>query len=155
MDAESGEGSAFSAKVVGVLVVVGVLAICLLLLFSAIQAAREAARRAACLNNLKSVGLGFQNMDSAIKRFPPSCLVPKDENGIITSMDGWSWCVHILPYVESRALWDPIDIRNTLPLDGRVAQREALGAFIDLFHCPSFSGSPFVDPTTKAEAITN
>ena len=98
------------------LVVIAIIAILIALLLPAVQQAREAARRSACKNNLKQIGLGLQNMDSALRRFPPSCGVTKNETGQITAMDGWSWCVAILPYMEQKPLWDTLDVRGGTPL---------------------------------------
>ncbi len=155
MSAESQNTFVIVAIVVGLLMLLCVVAVPLLLLFPALGASREAARRAACLNNLKQVGLGFQNMESAIKKFPPSCHVTKDENGKITSMDGWSWCVDVLPYMEQRPLWGTLDTVDGLPLDGNEPHQLALGTIVSEFHCPSFAGWDYVNQATEAEAITN
>ncbi len=129
-----------------------------------INSAREAARRAACLNNLKNVGLGFQNMESAMGRFPPSCTVKKDDDGKIIAVSGapgagWSWCVHILPYVEHSALQGTLDTVDGYPLQGdgdaSHPHSKVLGYVIAEFHCPSFEGCDYVDVATQDEAITN
>ena len=63
------------------------------LLLPAVQAAREAARRAQCVNNLKQIGLAMHNYNSAVGTLPPG------KNG-----DAWgTWLVAILPYVEQQA----------------------------------------------------
>jgi len=139
-------------ELVVILIIVGLL---VGLLIPFVLSSREAARRTECQNNLKQIGLGFQNMESAIKRFPPSCQVGKDEAGKITSMDGWSWLVYILPYMECKTLFPGLNFEGGLPLDGSAPHKNALATVITEFHCPSFSGDPFVDPATETEAITN
>ena len=67
------------------------------------------------------------------------------------SLDGWSWFRDIYPYTINH-------IYNPLvggPLDGTAENAQALAAIWPELHCPSFEGSPYVDPKTKTEAITN
>ena len=57
----------------------------------------------------------------------------------------------VFPYTENRD-FDPL---GGGPLDGSPPNAQALAAIWPEVHCPSFEGSPYVDPTTKTEAITN
>jgi prepilin-type N-terminal cleavage/methylation domain-containing protein len=145
---------------VELLVVIAIIGILIALLLPAIQAAREAARRAACLNNLKQIGLGFQNHESALKRFPPSTHWNKSVNGA-PGMQGWSWCVDLLPYMENKPLFDQLDTSvNGQPLVPHPTTKPdphamCLATVINEFHCPSFSGTAHVDSQTEIEAITN
>ena len=86
-----------------VIVIVGMLTA---LLFPAVQAAREAARRIVCANNLKQVGLAIHQYDSTFRSFPPAFLIgsPGDTRG--------SWSIHgrILPFIEQENLGDRIDL---------------------------------------------
>jgi len=134
-------------------------AILLSVLMPFVQQAREQARLNHCLNNMKQIGFGFQNMDSALRRFPASCGVKRNEAGEIVAMDGWSWCVEILPFMYHKPLYDSLDISNGTPLvetaEKGTPHADALATVLEEFHCPSFSGTTHIDMKTKAEAITN
>ncbi len=84
---------------VELLVVIAIIGILIALLLPAVQAAREAARRLQCANNLKQMGLALHNYHSAHRTFPP---------GGITS-NGLGYIVMLLPYLEQKALYDGFD----------------------------------------------
>jgi prepilin-type N-terminal cleavage/methylation domain-containing protein/prepilin-type processing-associated H-X9-DG protein len=84
---------------VELLVVIAIIGILVALLLPAIQAAREAARRSECTNNLKQIGIGFLNYETAMKGFPPRRW-SRDDQG----KTGWG--TFILPYIEQQALYD-------------------------------------------------
>ena len=126
----------------------------LAVLLPLIQAGRERARRTRCINNLKQLGFGAQNMESALGRLPSSCRVKKDAEGNILSLDGWSWCIDMLPYLGAGDL-PPDGVPLEPSADGSTLHADLLASLVLEFHCPSFEGSPYVDEKTKAEAITN
>src|SRR5690348_7497333 len=69
---------------VELLVVIAIIGVLVALLLPAVQAAREAAHRTTCVNNVKQMGLGAANYESARKTFPPGRLYPDwSENGTI------------------------------------------------------------------------
>src|SRR6516165_7107729 len=82
------------------LVVIAIIAILLALLLPAVQAAREAAFRIACANNLKQISLAMHNFENAHKRLPPSRWPNQGPT--------WAWL--ILPQLEQQSIygrWEP------------------------------------------------
>ncbi len=87
---------------VELLVVIAIIGILIALLLPAIQAARESARRTACSNNLKQIGLSLHDFLAAKGTFPPG-----EQQGCY-KCEAWSWSAMILPYTEESALFDQI-----------------------------------------------
>ena len=85
---------------VELLVVIAIIGILIALLLPAVQAAREAARRTQCSNNLKQVGLGLHNFHDVYKCFPPG--QPDDDN------DCYCWRVYIAPYMEEGTVYNAL-----------------------------------------------
>ena len=115
---------------VELLVVISIIGVLVALLLPAVQAAREAARRAQCINNLKQIGLGFQNYHSSQQSFPSGGWnwsdPPTYENGrpVTGSDQRASWGFQILPYVEGQTIWN-------------AGPELAIGTPLSLFFCPS------------------
>jgi type II secretory pathway pseudopilin PulG len=99
---------------VELLVVIAIIGILVALLLPAIQAAREAARRTQCTNNLKQVGLALLNYDSTHKVFPPGYISQFDSNGSDTG-PGWGWASFILPQLEESPIYSAIHL--DLPIE--------------------------------------
>ncbi len=94
--------------VIELLIVIAIIAVIASLLIPAVQAAREAARRSQCINNLKQLALGCLNHESATKVFPtagwgPICMGHPDAGTGITQPGGWLY--NIMPYIEQRDLY--------------------------------------------------
>ena len=90
---------------VELLVVIAIIGILIALLLPAVQAAREAARRGQCTNNLKQLALAFHNYHDSFKAFPPYSR--RSGNGGAQSY-AYSAFVAVLPYIEQKALYDQI-----------------------------------------------
>lgn len=93
---------------VELLVVIAIIGILVGLLLPAVQSAREAARRMSCSNNMKQIGLGVLNHESAFKRLPYSGQC--DSTGATTTV----YMVHspltqILPYIEQNVIYNMFD----------------------------------------------
>jgi len=89
---------------VELLVVIAIIGILIALLLPAVQAAREAARRAQCSNNLKQIGLALHNYHSAHRCFPAGSVVSVPGNCSGGDCRGSGMMVVILPYLEQSAM---------------------------------------------------
>jgi len=116
----------------GVAVVCGGMLIALLL--PAVQAAREAARRATCSNNLKQIALAMQNYQAVHGTFPPAYVADKDGKPL------YSWRVLILPHLGQEALYAQFD--RTQPWNSP-RNRNLANTVLPTYRCPS---DPSEDP---------
>ena len=91
---------------VELLVVIAIIAMLVTLLLPAVQAAREAARRSQCSNNLKQLSLGMHNYASANDAFPPLATRTKK------FAEGYSFWVDLLPFIEQQSFYDALDGRR-------------------------------------------
>lgn len=94
---------------VELLVVIAIIGILVALLLPAIQAAREAARRIQCSNNLKQLGLAVQTYHDTYRLFPMGALRPYYGSGSCSYPGGLTWIARVLPGLEQQALYDQID----------------------------------------------
>lgn len=134
-----GRRSAFT--LVELLVVIAIIGILVGLLLPAVQAAREAARRMQCSNNLKQYGLALHNYHSAYKGFPS--LVLYDWNRMHPPI---SWQVQVLPYMEQTALFNGLnmsgDARFTPMPTPTDPGRQARMIQVPYARCPSDGWDP-------------
>src|SRR3954469_18135346 len=86
------------------LVVIYIIGILLALLLPAVQAAREAARRGQCINNLKQIGVALHNYEGTHRAFPPGYVSDFRPDGTDTG-PGWGWAAMLLPQMEQKALF--------------------------------------------------
>lgn len=133
---------------VELLVVIAIIGVLVGLLLPAVQAAREAARRMQCTNNLKQIGLAVHNYASAHQVFPSGYVSYRTRDGAgpawaaidpetWDAAPGWGWGALILPFLEQanmtsslemkRPLWDP-------------ANRPLVTSRLSVYLCPSSSG---------------
>jgi prepilin-type N-terminal cleavage/methylation domain-containing protein len=94
---------------VELLVVIAIIGILVALLLPAIQAAREAARRSQCQNNLKQLTLGLLTYHDSAGQFPRGAYTGNTKS----SEDGLGWATKLLPYIEEQSLNDRL-VRNGL-----------------------------------------
>ncbi|MFO0953393.1 MAG: DUF1559 domain-containing protein [Isosphaeraceae bacterium] len=93
------------------LVVIAIIAVLIALLLPAVQSAREAARRAQCVNNLKQIGLAMHNYHDIAGSFPPASLVNRLTAPTAGGWGGawWPWAAFILPQMEQGPLYNAIN----------------------------------------------
>src|SRR5215208_2006469 len=127
---------------VELLVVIAIIGILVALLLPAVQAAREAARRTQCKNNLKQLSLGCL-LHQDTQKFLPSGgwgdFYTADANMGFGPRQPGSWYFNILPYIEEGAVHDANKGLTVLPLVSGVQQATILlnTTPIAAFHCPS------------------
>jgi prepilin-type N-terminal cleavage/methylation domain-containing protein/prepilin-type processing-associated H-X9-DG protein len=92
---------------VELLVVIAIIGILVALLLPAIQAAREAARRTSCTNNLKQIAIALLNYHEARGQFPLGAYAAVEEDHVAEE-DGLGWATQILPQIEEQAVYDRI-----------------------------------------------
>ena len=99
-------GRSHGFTLVELLVVITIIGILIALLLPAVQAAREAARRMQCSNNLKQMGLAVQLYAEARGSLPPGCNIVTAWGG----QSGWPWTAFILPYTEAGNISNQLDL---------------------------------------------
>ena len=123
---------------VELLVVIAIIGILVALLLPAIQAAREAARRSQCMNNLKQMGVAIQTHLDVKKQFPTGrkCLPGPDCPTGPNELDQFavSWAYFILPQMEDQAVYDAFV--ETERVDSAANER-AMRTPISVYACPS------------------
>ena len=122
---------------VELLVVIAIIGVLVALLLPAVQAAREAARRSQCSNNLRQIGIAMHNHHDTYGALPLGWLTTTTSQ----PNPGWSWQALILPFIEQGTLYDKlvVDINTPVPpaTTGTYIMTPIKG-----FRCPSDAGQP-------------
>lgn len=138
---------------VELLVVIAIIGILVGLLLPAVQAAREAARRMQCSNNLKQLALACHNYESAHRKFPMAfapAVAPYNTDASNNNQESWGWGALILPFIEQGNLHASLGV-NDYSLKALIANenpnilntvaRPVLESGLSAFQCPSDSVS--------------
>jgi prepilin-type N-terminal cleavage/methylation domain-containing protein/prepilin-type processing-associated H-X9-DG protein len=128
--------SAGGFTLVELLVVIAIIGILVALLLPAIQAAREAARRTQCANNMKNLGLALINYHDVNKKLPAA--TPYQTGNLFSDGPGYipggTWVVQIWPFIEEQALFDQFDhTKHTNHADNA----DVVGTPLPWLICPS------------------
>jgi prepilin-type N-terminal cleavage/methylation domain-containing protein/prepilin-type processing-associated H-X9-DG protein len=135
------------------LVVIAIIAVLIGLLLPAVQAAREAARRAQCSNNLKQIGLGMHSYHGVHNTFPPGYVTAVVNDPVAPEIGpGWGWGVMILNQLEQQPLYQGINFNLQITDPGSQTARTPILA---VFLCPSNVGSgPVVASSLTGTILT-
>jgi prepilin-type N-terminal cleavage/methylation domain-containing protein/prepilin-type processing-associated H-X9-DG protein len=137
-----GRRSAFT--LIELLVVIAIIAVLIALLLPAVQAARAAARRIQCTNNMKQLALAAMNYESANGGLPPAACSSLDyAKGTTYYRDNFSSFTRMLPFFEQSAMYNAVNFNMTF---ANVENRTIAGAQIAALVCPS-------DTNTTPQAI--
>ena len=130
---------------VELLVVIAIIGILIALLLPAVQAAREAARRMQCTNNLKQIGLAMHNHATAVNRLPSAGL---GWNDALTGWRGMSALVQLLPYLENESVTVQVDFDKRI-WDQMTAWKNPMPVYCcpsAVVHLPTFASlTPWTD----------
>ncbi len=126
------------------LVVIAIIAVLISLLLPAVQSAREAARRAQCINNMKQIGLAMHNYHTANGTFPSGGTVAR-QSGTATTSTWGTWSAHalMLGYLEQQPLYNASNFSWAVVMGpGWAINTTVTNSMVSSFLCPSDEMSP-------------
>ncbi len=133
---------------VELLVVIAIIGTLVGLLLPAVQAAREAASRSSCGNNLKQLGLGFQTYHDSKKMLPwAGSDGPNQSCCNATIRAGWTWLFHLTPFIEEQNVYSQPD---TTTGNAAVAATP-----IKVYFCPSRRQPMIYTSSSRADYAGN
>ena len=153
---------------VELLVVIAIIGILIALLLPAVQAAREAARRSQCTNNLKQVGLAIQSYHDIRNEIVPAWLSGEGMTASPPAIPGnsanltnhASWAVLLMPFMEAQNVYDLADLKSVLtggnPSDGGATpdfHDQLRAASIANYFCPSRRSPPALSTNSPACSV--
>ena len=124
------------------LVVISIIGVLISLLLPAVQSAREAARRAQCVNNLKQIGVALFNYESSVGVFPPGYIDYQNNPNNTPDLDmgsGWGWAAMSLPFLEQQPLYNAINFKLGIT---NASNSTAVVTSLNVFQCPSDGYNP-------------
>ena len=140
---------------VELLVVIAIIGVLVALLLPAVQAAREAARRSSCSNNLKQQGLALHNFHDTMNRLPPGCATDMQPFGTTAAGtgNGWgsSWMVFILPQLEQGPLYDKLLFNGNSGYTHAANLSFFNNVIVKAYRCPSST----IEPELRARNSVN
>ena len=120
------------------LVVIAIIGVLVALLLPAVQAAREAARRAQCLNNLKQIGIAMSHYHEVNNRFPMATTIAYSDPGVQTTWGTWSCQALMLNYLDNGPLYNAANFSWNCWYDvGYNINSTVFNARVNNFICPS------------------
>lgn len=120
------------------LVVISIIGVLVAMLLPAVQAAREAARRTQCFNNLKQIGLAVHNYETTHQMLPPGYVSRFDATGTDLGA-GWGWAAMILPQMEQMPTFWAINFNLNIEVPTNLTARLMI---VNGFLCPSDHVAP-------------
>ena len=123
--------------------VIAIIGILVAMLLPAVQQVRESARRTACQNNLRQIGLGLVNYEATHQCFPAGCT--ECDFRLPAPRVQLAWSATLLPFIEQQAVHDQISFEHRF---NAIENRDAGGSVLPVYLCPSTATTERTGMTT-------